>query len=101
MLGVKRADRTAQSERARYLRVSTQTWRLRALDRKALAQATVDAALEPESSTVWEALPRLGALSGMPGLQALRRRDAFFRRSLAFSDVLAAYLALIFAARAI
>ena len=45
--------------------------------------------------SMWELLPRGKVVAEVPGMRALLRRDAVFRRSLATSDVIAAYLAIV------
>ncbi len=54
-------------------------------------------AVGDEISPVWEVLPGVDEAPEASGVSVLLRRDAVFRRSLGLVDVVAAYLALVFA----
>ena len=53
--------------------------------------------LDAQISPVWEVVPGVDQTPDTVGFSALLKRDALFRRSLALVDVIAAYLALLFA----
>jgi exopolysaccharide biosynthesis polyprenyl glycosylphosphotransferase len=65
----------------------------------AVTAALVDAAVSADAaiSSVWETVPGAVRLPTGTGAEVSRRRDAVFRRMLGLADVVAAYLALVFA----